>query len=76
MPYIIVYGTKECGCSRTACKVLEDHELSFEFVNLNNTPPLEGMDVSKTPVVVVDGRIRFRGEIKPVLLKRLLRGFA
>jgi hypothetical protein len=51
---------KRCGFTLTAVDVDTDPELADRYGEC-------------VPVVVVDGRVRFRGVVKPVLLRRLLR---
>lgn len=73
MPRIVVYGRQDCRCSQTARTVLEQHELPFDWVDVSQTAAPDQLDLSRTPVVTVDGRVRFRGEINPILLQRLIR---
>lgn len=45
---------------------------SIEIVNVDEDPQLIRQFGESVPVVEIDGRVRFRGAVKPALLKRLV----
>ena len=55
-----------------AASVLTRHGLAFEVVDIDADPQLRARYDTCVPVVVVDGRERFRGRIDELLLRRLL----
>jgi len=66
--------------TRNGCHLCEDAEALLKAQGL--TPTLVDVDADEAlrerfnecvPVVEFDGKIRFRGRVDPVLLKRLLR---
>jgi glutaredoxin len=67
--------------TRTGCHLCEDaeallvrHGLRPELVDIDSDPQLQARYTSCVPVVVIDGRERFRGRVNEVLLRRLLAG--
>ncbi len=71
-----VYSRKECCCCHTALEVLEGfrrrHRFAVEVVDVDSDPDLADRYGSTVPVVALDGKVRFKGVINPVLLERLL----
>jgi glutaredoxin len=72
---IIMYTRQGCHLCETAWELLMDeqrrHGFSLQKVDVDTDPALaaeHGLDV---PVVVVNGRVRFRGVVSAVLLRRL-----
>jgi predicted thioredoxin/glutaredoxin len=70
---VILYTRKGCHLCDDALELLKSHGLR---------PTLQDIDVDEglrqqfdvcVPVVEIDGKIRFRGKVDLVLLKRLLR---
>jgi hypothetical protein len=52
--------------------VLIQHGLRPSVVNIDDAPTLRERFDTCVPVVEFDGKIRFRGHVDPVLLRRLL----
>lgn len=71
-----VYSRKECCCCHTAMNLLERyrrrHRFAVEVVDVDSDPDLADRYGSTVPVVALDGKVRFKGVINPVLLERLL----
>ncbi|WP_233578447.1 glutaredoxin family protein [Tautonia sociabilis] len=71
-----IYSRAECSCCERAKAVIEPrrkaHGFSVEEVDVDGDPALAARYGESVPVVLVDGKVRFRGEVTPVLLDRLL----
>jgi len=72
---VTVYTRQECCCCHKALDVLATlrgkHNLEITEVDIDNDPALIEAHGLSVPVVEIDGKIRFRGVVNPVLLKRL-----
>ena len=73
---VTVYSRAGCGCCETALAVLEPyrrrHGFAIEVVDIDRDPELKAKYDTTVPVVAVDGKVRFKGKINPVLLDRLI----
>jgi len=73
---VTVYTRAECCCCHTAIDVLESyrrrHGLVIELVDVDGDPALADTYGPSVPVVAIDGKVRFRGVVNPVLLDRLI----
>ncbi len=49
------------------------HDFVVEVVDVDSDPSLVEAYGTSVPVVAVGGKVRFRGQVKPELLERLLR---
>lgn len=71
-----VYSREDCDCCRRAMEVIEPqrrrHRFTVEVVDVDADPELAARHGDWVPVVAVDGRVRFKGKVNPVLLERLL----
>ncbi len=76
-PLVTVYTRAGCCCCDKAFTVLEtarrNHRFTIESIDVDSDPALAALHGASVPVVAVDGKIRFRGVVNPVLLERLLR---
>ncbi|MBM4071898.1 MAG: glutaredoxin family protein [Planctomycetes bacterium] len=74
--HFLVYTRTGCHLCEDAWTLLEDaqesHGFSLEAIDVDSDPELVTQFGECVPVVVVDGKVRFRGQVNPVLLKRLL----
>lgn len=68
----ILYTREGCHLCDHAKAILEEHGLVVESVDIDQDPELLQKYNFTIPVVQIDGKIRFRGRVHPVLLKRLL----
>jgi glutaredoxin len=72
---VTLYTRAQCCCCQTAREVLEDyrdsHGFAFDEVDAAD-PVLEALIGPTVPVIAVDGKVRFRGEVNRVLFERLL----
>lgn len=70
---VVLYTRRDCHLCDDAQAVLTAHGLVFECMDIDRDPMLQAAFDTCVPVVEIDGRIRFRGRVDPVLLRRLLR---
>ena len=75
-PRIRVYSRAQCGCCEKALAILRSrqrrHRYIIEVVDVDDDPALAKAHGETVPVVEIDGKIRFRGVVNPVLLDRIL----
>ncbi len=71
-----VYSRDQCGCCHKALDLLRDYQarcgFAIEEVDIDTDPELVAKYNTEVPVVAVNGKVRFRGVVNPVLLNRLL----
>ena len=74
---VTVYSRQDCGCCDKALQTLESFRrrfrLAIEIVDIDSDPVLMESHGLSVPVVEVDGVVRFKGLVNPVLLERLLK---
>ena len=70
----ILYTRQGCHLCDDAREILVRHGLSPRSVDIDADPDLVTKYTACVPVVVIDGRERFRGRVNEVLLQRLLTG--
>ena len=73
IPNVTVYTRRGCCLCDEAKSVLERHGLSVQEVDIDSDQALRERYNESVPVVIVDGRERFRGRIDERLLRRMLR---
>lgn len=73
---VILYTRAGCHLCEDAEALLARHGLRPELVDIDADPALRARYNTCVPVVVIDGRERFRGRVNEVLLKRILTGGA
>lgn len=73
---VTVFTRHDCGCCRKAIDLLNTyrrkHNLAIELVDVDSDPALAAEHGLTVPVVAIDGKVRFKGMVNPVLLDRLL----
>lgn len=74
---VVLYTREGCHLCDDAKEVLAQARQRFAFtlttIDIDQEPPLVVQFGECVPVVTVDGKVRFRGRVNPVLLTRLLR---
>jgi glutaredoxin len=70
---VMLYTRAGCHLCDDAQALLEAHGLSPQLVDVDADEVLRERFNECVPVVEIDGKIRFRGRVDPVLLRRLLR---
>lgn len=69
---VVLYTRRECPLCDEALRVLQRHGLAPECVDVDLDRQLREQFHDSVPVVEINGQIRFRGRVEPMLLKRLL----
>jgi glutaredoxin len=72
-PRVVLYTRRGCHLCDEAKQLLEDRGVSPACVDVDTDSDLCERYGECVPVVEIDGKIRFRGRVEPVLLRRLLR---
>jgi glutaredoxin len=71
-PSVVLYTRAGCHLCDDALEVLARHGLQPQTVDIDADPALHEQFTNCVPVVEINGKIRFRGRVNEVLLKRLL----
>jgi glutaredoxin len=69
---IILYTRAGCHLCDDAAALLARYDVPFQSINIDADPALRERYNYCVPVVVIDGKERFRGRVNEVLLKRIL----
>ena len=73
---ISVYTRDQCCCCHKAIDLLVEFQKRYGFQlierDIDADPELVAKYNTEVPVVAVNGKVRFRGQVNPVLLERLL----
>ncbi len=71
---VTLYTRKGCHLCEVAYQTLVEHGLEPQLVDIDTAADesLRAEFDTCLPVVEIDGKIRFRGRVEPLLLKRLL----
>lgn len=67
-----LYTRPGCHLCEDAEQILIQHGITAELVNIDNFPELTEKYGCCIPVVEIDGKVRFRGRVNTMLLRRLL----
>jgi glutaredoxin len=74
---VIVYTRAQCCCCHKALDLLKEyqaeHGFAIETMDIDHDRELSDRYHTEVPVVLVDGKVRFKGVINPVLFERLLK---
>ena len=68
---LVLYTRRGCHLCDQAADVLRRHGLAFTVVDVDQNDELKSRYDQCVPVVVIDGKERFRGRIDELLLRRL-----
>jgi glutaredoxin len=69
---VILYTRTGCHLCDDALTTLNNHGLVPAIVDIDADPKLRDQFNTCVPVVEINGKVRFRGKVDPVLLRRLL----
>jgi glutaredoxin len=69
---VTIYTRAGCHLCDDARELLERYGLSPELIDIDADPALRERYTTCVPVVIIDGKERFRGKVNEVLLRRLL----
>ncbi|GIW93224.1 MAG: hypothetical protein KatS3mg110_1265 [Pirellulaceae bacterium] len=70
---VTLYSRRGCHLCDEAFAILRAHGVEPQVVDIDQDERLRERFDTCVPVVEIDGKVRFRGRINPVLLRRLLR---
>lgn len=70
---VVLYSREGCHLCEVAKSLLASHGIRPEVIDIDTDPKLIEQFTTCVPVVEIDGKIRFRGRVDPVLLRRILR---
>ncbi len=71
-PRIVLVSRADCHLCHQAAALLARLGLPFDSLDVDADPDLCARYTDCVPVVVIDGKERFRGQIDELLLRRLL----
>ena len=73
---LVLYTRAGCHLCDAAWEALQDARRRYRFaldaVDVDTSPELVAAHGNWVPVVTVNGKVRFRGAVNPVLLRRIL----
>ncbi len=69
---VTLYTREGCHLCDDAYKTLIDFGLQPTLVDIDKDNVLREQFNECVPVVEIDGKVRFRGRVQPILLRRLL----
>lgn len=72
-PQVLLFSRAGCHLCEEANELLVRHGLEPQVLDVDANPELRAKYDTCVPVVVIDGKERFRGRVNEVLLKRLLK---
>lgn len=70
--HVTLYTRRGCCLCDVALATLHEHGLQVREVDIDSDAELCAQFTACVPVVEIDGRIRFRGRIERLLLRRLI----
>ena len=70
---VLLFTRQGCHLCDDAEAVLVRHGLAADKIDIDASPELRSRYDTCVPVVVINGKERFRGRVNEVLLERLLR---
>ena len=73
-PFVILYTRQGCHLCDDAKALLQSHGLTVEEIDVAADAELRQRFDTCVPVVAIDGKVRFRGRIDEMLLRRILAG--
>jgi glutaredoxin len=73
---VTVYSRAGCACCEKALAALRKsakrHPMQVHIVDIDADPALVDAYGTSVPVIEINGRVRFRGIVNPILLERIL----
>lgn len=69
---VVLYTRLGCHLCEDAEAILAEFGLRPRKIDVDTAPDLAALHGTCVPVVVIDGRVRFRGRVDRLLLRRLL----
>ncbi|MEX0794912.1 MAG: glutaredoxin family protein [Pirellulaceae bacterium] len=72
-PKVIIYTRTGCHLCDDAIELVRQQQVQPILIDIDADPQLRERFNVCVPVVEIEGKIRFRGKVDPVLLRRTLR---
>ncbi|MEW4564146.1 glutaredoxin family protein [Bremerella sp. JC770] len=69
---IVLYTRQGCHCCENAEALIRKFVSDITLVDIDNDPELLQKFNTTVPVVEINGKVRFRGKVSPMLLQRTL----
>ncbi|HMO84350.1 MAG TPA: glutaredoxin [Lacipirellulaceae bacterium] len=69
---VVIYTRQGCCLCDDAQAILQAHGVEPALIDVDGDDDLVQLHGQCVPVVEIDGKVRFRGRVDPVLLRRLL----
>lgn len=69
---VVLYTRQGCHCCENAEAVVRKFVSDITLVDIDNDPELLQKFNTVVPVVEINGKVRFRGKVSPLLLERTL----
>jgi glutaredoxin len=69
---VVLYTRNGCHLCEDAVQLLLQEGLKPTLVDIDSDSELKSRYDTCVPVVEIDGQVRFRGRVEPVLLRRIL----
>jgi glutaredoxin len=69
---VVLYTRGGCHLCDEAHELLVNYGLEPRLVDIDADPALQEQWTTCVPVVEIDGKVRFRGRVDAILLRRLL----
>lgn len=69
---VLLYTRQGCHLCHEAYELLVAHGYTPQEIDIDQHPELLEKYNTCVPVVVIDDKVRFRGRVNPVLLRRVL----
>ena len=70
---VVLYTRENCCLCDDAKKILESYGLAPRLVDIDKHPDKLAKYNECVPVVEINGKVRFRGNVNEVLLRRIIR---
>jgi glutaredoxin len=70
---VILYTRRGCHLCEEVLLMLQRNGIVPHCIDIDNDPTLRDKFDACVPVVEINGRVRFRGAVHPLLLRRIMR---
>lgn len=69
---VVIYTREGCHCCDNAVGLVQNFVSDITLVDIDADPVLTQKFNTTVPVVEINGKVRFRGKVSPMLLRRVL----
>ena len=70
---IVIYTRQGCHLCEDAERLVRDFVSDYTLIDIDQDSELRQKFNTCVPVVEINGKVRFRGKVEPLLLRRLLK---